>query len=193
MSQEKSNFEGDSDVVPEENDIEQSSSSGDEGNSILMKQISEMQSAIELAKNEHMRALADLDNMRRRMVREKEELRRTASSGVIESLLPVMDNMILGLEAAERHSVEGSEDIVKGFNMVLEQMKNVLQDHGAKMLNPEGEVFDPNLHESVALMPSDDVEESKIIEVVRVGYTLNDRLLRPASVVVSSGIKQEEK
>ena len=189
MSQEERNVEEEEPIIPEEVQATDASSEG--GNGVLMKQLSEMQALADKYKNEHLRAVADLDNMRRRMVREREELLRTASAGIVEGLFPVMDNMILGIEAAERHKNDGTEEVVKGFKMVLDQMRQVLNENGVKVIDPKGESFDPNLHESVALMPSDDIEENKVQKVVRVGYSLNDRLLRPASVVVSSGSKTE--
>ena len=186
MRQQEASAGDENPIIPEEEHV----TPDKEGTGALIKQLAEMQELLDKQKNEQLRAVADLDNMRRRMAREREELLRTASSSIVEGLLPVMDNMILGIDAAERHANEGAEEMVKGFKMVLEQMRVVLKDNGVKLIDPKGEVFDPNLHESVALVPSNEVEEQKVLEVVRIGYSLNDRLLRPASVVVSSGPKQ---
>ncbi len=151
----------------------------------LFRRIDEIQGQAKDFENRYLRAIADLENYRKRSVREKEEVRLSATSAVIEDLLPVLDNMMLGLQSAERHA-EGAS-IRKGFEMVLEQFRNVLGEHGVREIRPDGEPFDPNVHECVSHQPSADVEEGVVIHTVRVGYRLRERLVRPASVVVSSG------
>jgi molecular chaperone GrpE len=133
----------------------------------------------------YVRALADLENFRRRVTREKDELRQFASAGLLEGLLPVLDNLQLGLAAARQQT--DTKSLVDGVNMVLEQFKAVLDRHGLKEVNPAGQKFDPHQHESIAHQASADVPEEHVLQVVRVGYTLHGRLLRPASVVLSSG------
>lgn len=140
-------------------------------------------------KARYLRSVADLENYRKRIAREKQELLRSASSAVIENLLPVLDNMALGLQAAEGH--EGAKDVVDGFKMVDGQLRSALTDQGLETIQPDGEVFDPNLHECIAHQPSADVAEDHVIQTVRAGYQLNDRLLRAANVVVSSGPSTE--
>ena len=136
-------------------------------------------------KSRYLRSVADMENFRKRITREKQELLRSAAAGVVESLLPVLDNMKLGLQAAEHHA--DAKDVTVGFKMVDDQLKKSLEEHGLKELIPDGESFDPNLHECVAHQPSDTVDEDRIIETVRAGYQLNERLLRAANVIVSSG------
>lgn len=133
----------------------------------------------------YLRSVADLENYRKRITREKQDLLRNAAGGVIEALLPVLDTMTLGLEAAGKHP-EATE-ITAGFKMVDEQMKKALADQGLETLMPDGDAFDPNLHECIAHQPSENVPEDTVIQTVRAGYKLNDRLLRAANVVVSSG------
>lgn len=139
----------------------------------------------------YLRAVADLENFRRRTVREKDELRQFASSGVLEDLLPVMDNLGLALTAAKQPNAEITA-LTGGVEMVLTQLKSALSSHGLKEINPAGETFDANMHEAIAAQPSNDVAEDKVITVVRTGFSLNGRLLRPASVIVSSGAAKEE-
>ncbi|RPG85841.1 MAG: nucleotide exchange factor GrpE [Coraliomargarita sp. TMED73] len=136
-------------------------------------------------KTRYLRSVADLENYRKRITREKQDLLRNASSSVIEALLPVLDNMSLGLQAAENH--EGAKEVVAGFQMVSEQLRKALADQGLETLQPEGEAFDPNLHECIAQQPSADVPEDHVMQTVRAGYRLNERLLRAANVIVSSG------
>ena len=136
-------------------------------------------------KTRYLRSVADLENYRKRMAREKQEIIRSAAANVIESLLPVLDNMKLGLQAAENHPE--AKDVTIGFKMVDDQLKRSLSEQGLEELMPNGETFDPNLHECIAHQPSADVEEDKVIQTVRAGYRLNERLIRAASVIVSSG------
>jgi molecular chaperone GrpE len=139
----------------------------------------------------YVRSVADLDNHRRRTLREKEELRQFAASRVLEDLLPVIDNLGLGLAAAKAPNAD-LKSLVGGISMVLEQFKTSLSNHGLKEVNPIGQPFDPNLQEALSQQPSADVAEGSVITVVRTGYTLNGRLLRPAAVIVSSGPAPEE-
>jgi molecular chaperone GrpE len=133
----------------------------------------------------YVRAIADLENFRRRVAREKEELRQFALSNLLQGLLPVLDNLQLGVAAARQKT--DTKSIVDGVSMVLEQLKGVLDRNGLKEVNPVGQKFDPHQHEAIAHQPNPDVAEEHVLQVVRIGYSLNGRLLRPASVVVSSG------
>jgi molecular chaperone GrpE len=134
----------------------------------------------------YVRSVADLDNHRRRTIREKEELRQFAASRVLEDLLPVLDNLGLGLAAAKAPNAD-LKTLVGGISMVAEQLKASLANHGLKEVNPAGQAFDPNLHEAISQQPSAEVAEGSVVTVVRTGFTLNGRLLRPASVIVSTG------
>ena len=154
-------------------------------------------SELEKAQNEaaemkvrYLRAVADLENYRKRITREKQDIIRSAAANVVESLLPVLDNMKLGLQAAENHPE--AKDVTYGFKMVDNQLKKSLYEQGLLELIPDGESFDPNLHECIAHQPSEEVAEDHVIQTVRAGYRLNDRLIRAANVIVSSGPVKEE-
>lgn len=144
------------------------------------------------AHDRYLRSVADLENFRRRTVREKDELRQFAASRVLEDLLPVLDNLGLGLAAAKQPGADLTK-LTGGIEMVLTQLKSALANHGLKEINPAGQPFDANLHESISAQPSSEVPEGSVVTVVRPGFSLNGRLLRPASVVVSSGPAQERK
>lgn len=139
----------------------------------------------------YLRAVADLENYRKRMLREKDELRQYAAANVVEDIIPILDNLGLGMAAAKQQV--DVKAIVDGVTLVLEQFKSTLGRHGLKEVNPVDQPFDHNLHESIAHQPSPAVPAENVMQVVRMGYTLNGRLLRPASVVVSSGVAKEEK
>jgi molecular chaperone GrpE len=140
----------------------------------------------------YLRSVADLENFRRRTVREKDELRQFAASRVLEDLLPILDNLSLGLTAARQPGAD-LKKLTDGIDLVLTQFKSALGNHGLKEINPLGQPFDANLHESIAAQPSAEIPEGNIVAVVRTGFSLNGRLLRPASVVVSSGPAKEAK
>lgn len=130
-------------------------------------------------------SVADMENYRKRIGREKQDIIRSAGASVVESLLPVLDNMKLGLQAAENHPE--AKDVTLGFQMVDDQLKRALSEQGLEELIPDGDAFDPNFHECISHQSSNEVEEDKVIQTVRAGYRLNDRLIRAASVIVSSG------
>ncbi len=138
----------------------------------------------------YVRALADLENFRRRVAREKEELRQFASASLLEGLLPILGNLQLGLAAARQQT--DPKTVVDGVAMVLEQLKGVLERNGLREVNPAGQKFDPHLHEAISHLASPEVPEEHVLQVVRTGYTLHGRLLQPASVVVSSGPPKKE-
>jgi molecular chaperone GrpE len=137
------------------------------------------------------RTAADLENFRKRTIREKDELRQFATAGLMEDVIPILDNLGLGLAAA-RQQAEG-KSIVDGLVLVLEQLKSTLARHGLKEINPAGQKFDPHFHECISHQPSAECAEELVMQVVRLGFSLNGRLLRPASVVVSSGAAGEVK
>ena len=131
-----------------------------------------------------LRTAAELDNYRKRMPREMQDSARFANAGLLESLLPILDNFDYGLTAAKAESEKSN--IYVGLSMVLKQVHDFLRDQGVEEVSIAG-AFDPNVHEAVTQQPSADVPEGSIIYQTRKGYRLRDRLLRPASVVLSSG------
>lgn len=135
-----------------------------------------------------MRSAAELDNYRKRMAREMQDTARFANAGLLESLLPILDNFEYGMNAAKAESEKSN--LYAGLSMVLKQVHDFLRDQGAEEINATG-TFDPNIHEAMSQQPSDTVPEGKILYQTRKGYRLRDRLLRPASVVLSSGVPQK--
>jgi molecular chaperone GrpE len=143
------------------------------------------------SQDRYLRAVADLENFRRRTVREKEELRLYATSRVLEDLLPVLDNLALGLAAAKQPGADATS-LAGGVELVLTQFKAALAGHGLKEINPAGQPFDAHLHEAISAQPSAEVPEGHVVTVVRTGFSLNGRLLRPAAVVVSGAPAKNE-
>ena len=132
-----------------------------------------------------LRARADLDNFRKRSLREKEDAIRYANNGLLEKLLPVIDNFELGLDAA-RNATDAAS-VLQGMSMVQRQLQDFIRSQGLEEVPTDGEAFDPNKHDAVSQEFNADVPEGQVIRQVRKGYKLKDRLLRAASVIVSKG------
>jgi molecular chaperone GrpE len=132
-----------------------------------------------------LRSQADFENYKKRSAREKEEAIKYANSSLLEKLIAIIDNFELGLEAAR---AEGKKSpVFSGMSMVLKQLMDFLADSGLQPIDATGQKFDPNLHEAIAHEPSDEFPEGVVVRQTRRGYKMKDRLLRPSSVVVSSG------
>ena len=132
-----------------------------------------------------LRSQADFENYKKRAAREKEEAIKYANSSLLEKLIAIVDNFELGLEAAR---AEGEKSpVFSGMNMVLKQLMDFLADSGLQPIDATGKKFDPNLHEAIAHEASNEFAEGTVIRQTRRGYKMKDRLLRPSSVVVSSG------
>ena len=187
-------------AAPETNDSSTNPTSPETGGTAAAEgSTTELAAQLEAAKAEaaanydkFMRTAADLENFRRRTVREKDDLRAAATGRVLEDIFPVMDTLAMAINAAKQPNAD-LKSLVGGVEMVLAQLKTALANHGLKEINPSGQAFDPHQHEAISHQPSKDVKEEHVLNVVRTGYSLNGRLLRPASVVVSSGPAKEGK
>jgi molecular chaperone GrpE len=133
--------------------------------------------------NRAVRAQADLENLRRRHEVDLDKARKFALNGFVESLLPVIDSMELGLAAAD-----DSADVAtlrEGSELTLKLLLDALGKFNVEVVNPEGEPFNPELHQAMSMQPRDDVPPNTVVAVVQKGYLLNGRLVRPAMVMVS--------
>ena len=132
-----------------------------------------------------LRSQADFDNYKKRATREREDAIKYANSALLEKLIAIIDNFELGLSAARG---EGEKSpIYSGMSMVLKQLTDFLAENGLQPIDAAGQKFDPNLHEAIAHEASSEAPEGTVLRQTRRGYRLKDRLLRPSSVVVSSG------
>lgn len=132
----------------------------------------------------YLRARADLENYRKRSQREKEELSRFANENLLREILPVMDN----LERALDHARQGAADnsgLVQGVEMTLSQFQRVLEKFGVTPITSLGTLFDPARHEALGQLESVDQAPNTVVQELQKGYLLNDRLLRPAMVMVA--------
>ncbi|MCR8645709.1 nucleotide exchange factor GrpE [Paenibacillus sp. N1-5-1-14] len=131
----------------------------------------------------YLRTQADFDNFRRRARLEKEDFAKYASSKVIEGLIPVLDNMERAIAASkESQDLDG---LVKGIDMVFRQFDSVLLQEGLTAIESVGQPFNPDFHQAIMQVESDEYEEGYVVEEVQKGYKLKDKVIRPAMVKVS--------
>lgn len=128
-----------------------------------------------------LRAHADFDNFRKRTRQEKEDLQKFATKRVLEDLLPVLDNFERALPALSGTTPE----VRQGIEMVHRQLAGVLEGNGVVTMDPVGQPFDPKVHEAVMQAPAEGSEPGTVLEVLQRGYTLHDKVLRPAMVKVA--------
>lgn len=136
-------------------------------------------------KDAHLRALADIENIRRRTQRDIEDSRKFALQRFAEDLLPVLDDISAGLAAADKAT--DVKTVADGMRMMGERLKAALAKNGLVEVRPVGATFDPHAHESVAHVPHAEIPEDHVVDVYRAGFKLHDRVIRPATVTVSSG------
>ena len=156
-------------------------------------EIETLQAQIAELKNAVLRERADSDNLRKRFEREKESALKFGSEKLIKELLPVIDSLTLGLEAAKAHEAEGRqarEHFIEGASMTLKLLLDVLQKNGVIELDPVGEKLDPELHQALSVIPSPDAEPNTILHVAQKGYLLNGRVIRAAQVIVADGAQK---
>lgn len=148
-------------------------SQSSEGESPLEAELAEL-------RERHTRTLADFENFRKRVERERAQDRRYEGLGVLSDLLPILDNLGLALEA------EGDvEDLKAGVELIAKQFQDLLRRHGVERIAAEGMPFDPTRHDAVSRDEDPEVEVATVAEELRAGYVMGDRLVRPASVRVS--------
>ena len=145
------------------------------------KNLKEAQAQIDELEDRLLRLTAEYDNFRKRAQREKNEARQFANQHLLEKQLPVLDNFEMALTAAK----DADPAIRDGLQMIYDQFVGVLKDAGVEPIDAEGEPFDPNIHEAISQQETTDVEEGTVVQQVQRGYKLNDRLVRPARVIVA--------
>lgn len=131
----------------------------------------------------YLRAAAEVENIRKRSARDVEQARKFALEGFARDLLDVRDSLEMGLEAAESADANA---IAEGSAATLRLLAATFERYGVAVVDPEGEPFDPELHEAMSMMPAPDAEPGSVVNVIQKGYTLNGRLLRPARVIVAA-------
>ena len=150
----------------------------------LEDEVTRLQEDLVAARDAALRAQADAQNVKRRAEQDVEKARKFALERFANELLPVVDNLERALEAAGGDSDE-ARAIAEGVELTLKNFLDVLGKFNVEVVDPNGEPFDPNLHQAMSMVENNEVEPNTVIAVMQKGYTLNGRLIRPAMVMVS--------
>lgn len=132
-----------------------------------------------------LRVTADLENFKKRAAREKQEAIKFANESLLEKLVPVLDTFDMALTATQNTDAKAVQSLQTGISMVYQQLKGAMADAGLEEVDATGKKFDPNLHEAVSQQETTEVPEGQVVQQMRKGYKLRERLLRPATVVVA--------
>ena len=154
----------------------------DEAETLTM-QLEATQEALEKEKKEYLFLMAEFDNYRKRVTREKAEIIKNGAEKVLAGLLPIVDDFERGLKASK--DADSADSVREGMELIYNKLIKFLESNGVKAMDSTGKDFDPELHEAIASIPapSEDLK-GKVIDTTQTGYTLNDKVLRHAKVAV---------
>lgn len=147
------------------------------------KKVTELEAELAKEKKEYLFLMAEFDNFRKRTLKEKSEIIKNAGENVFKGLLPILDDFERGIKAAE-NSPEGNS-VKEGVTLIYNKLKKYLEQNGVKEIDPNDDTFDTERHEAISVVPVPDEEKKgKILDTIEKGYTINDKVLRHAKVVV---------
>ena len=167
-----------------ENDNEDNKNDSDNKENELNKKIEELENQNADLKDKYMRAMAEMENIRKRAAKEKIDTIKRANKDLLLSLLNFMDNFERAIKAGENNNDIQNSEYYKGIELIHKQFIDFIHDNGVEEIECLGEEFNPNLHEALTMVEIPDCEHEKIVEVYAKGYKLNDELLRTAKVIV---------
>lgn len=154
-----------------------------QGADALVEECARLKEEVEKEKKEYMFLMAEFDNFRKRTLKEKSELIKNAAEGVFKGLLPIVDDFERAIKASEN-----SDDVAglkEGMDLIYKKLKKFMEQNGVKEMDPEDREFDADRHEAISAVPvADESQKGKILDTVEKGYTINDKVLRHAKVVV---------
>ena len=153
------------------------------------KKITELTEETERLRDQLLRARSEFENFRRRRNREAEELKSWANAGLIEDLLPVLDDLKLLINNSDKTTDASS--LLDGAKLIQQKFSEILKRRGLEEVKAEGETFDPDLHEALMQVPSEDAEPGTVLDVHQSGYKLGSKLLRPSRVIVAANPDKE--
>lgn len=156
----------------------------------LEARVEMLEAELATEREQHLRAVAELENVRRRAAREVENAHKYGIERLAGELLTVKDTMEMGLQAATDSDADSA--MAEGFRATLKLLEQCLAKFGITEVNPEEEPFDPELHEAMAAQPSESHAPGTVLMVVQKGYTIHDRLLRPARVIVARAAEAQD-
>ena len=167
-------------MIPDPDDAEFAFDGPESDEYDLATRVVELEQALLQVREEQLRERAELENQRKRILREAEQARRFANEKLLADLLPVFDSLEAGLAADG-----GVEHLREGVQLTLRQLSRVAEASGLVTVDPAGQPFDPERHQAMSMAPAEGVAPGLVLQVYQKGYVLNDRLLRPALVVVA--------
>lgn len=179
-----------SDVIQEEvqNNMENANENSNEEYVSIEEQLStELEKKKEEAEKNYqmyLRALAETDNIKKRALREKEEYIKYSSVNIIKKLLPVIDDLNRAMESSK--SLQDYESLIKGVEMTFKSLNEILKNEGVEEIECQGKLFDPQYHQPLTVEATDEYPENTVMEELQKGYILNNRVIRPSLVKVSS-------
>ena len=132
-----------------------------------------------------LRTTADFDNFKKRAARERQDAVKYGNESLLQKLIPILDNFDMAIAAAANSKEGAAQSLQTGVNMILTQFRNALTDAGLEEIDATNKPFDPNFHEAVSQQETADAPEGQVVQQLRKGYKLRDRLLRPATVIVA--------
>lgn len=169
-------------VETTQKDIKQSKSEASEAS-----EMEELRVKIDAITNQMLRVAAEFENYKKRVRREQTELMKYAGENIIKDLIPILDNFERAINSAKSNS--SFDSFYQGVDLICKQMLDLLKQRGVSQIEAVGKNFDPNLHEAIVHMPSNEHPENTVIEEFQRGYMLNDRVVRPAIVSVSKKVE----
>lgn len=150
----------------------------------LLKQVADEKAKLDKEKKEYLFLMAEFDNFRKRTIKEKSEIIKNASENAMKGILPIVDDFERGLEAIK--NVDSAETVKEGMELIYNKLIKYLAQNGVKAMETTGADFDPEAHEAIAMVPAtDEAQKGKVIDTPTKGYTINDKVLRHAKVVVA--------
>jgi molecular chaperone GrpE len=159
----------------------------------LKQQLSAINEELAQCKDNHLRALAELENYRKRIRKEKEELVGFANERLITDLLPVLDDFERGLNSFRDTKSKAVKDFCQGVEFIHKNLKAVLEREGLTSFSGQGKEFDPRLHEALAVEETDEVPPNHVVSELSCGYRLGEKVICPAKVVVSASLGSKKK
>ena len=192
--------DGEAQVVPIEDENEEASEAKTEESAEETQEIDQdiarMQEELEEARSENsaaadmmLRLAAEMDNYKKRVAKERNSLIKYGSQSILQELLPILDNFERAIDSAGK--LRDFDSFLEGVGMILKQMCDALERKGISIIKAVGETFDPNVHEAVVHVASEEYPENTVVEEFQKGYMLHDRVVRPSMVAVSKGAVEE--
>jgi molecular chaperone GrpE len=182
------NSEGAGDIEPPSGQQQDEAASLKDSADKLQQEVEAVKQELSQMKDRYMRSVAEMENLRKRMDKEKNDLLRYGQEKLIQDLLPVLDSFDKALAATEGSAAAPSstENVAEGIKLVFKQLSAALERHGLKVVEALDKPFDPNLHQALMRQEKHDIREDTVVQEYTRGYLLHDRLIRPAMVVVAT-------